>query len=59
MRQHFSQDQYSLTSAFREKWSSNYKVDISLGMAIDQVVGVELYLTCFYSSGSYNHLKKY
>ncbi|SVE58912.1 uncharacterized protein METZ01_LOCUS511766 [marine metagenome] len=28
-------------------------------MALDRVVGVELYLTCFYSSGSYNHLKKY
>ena len=26
---------------------------------MDRVVGVELYLTCFYSSGSYNHLKKY
>jgi hypothetical protein len=40
-----------------EKWSGNYKADISLDMAIDQVVGVELYLTCFYLSGGYNHLK--
>jgi len=30
-------------------------VDISLDMALDRVVGVELYLTCFYLSGSYNH----
>ena len=39
-----------------KKWGGNYKVDISLD--VDQVVGVALYLTCFYSGGSYNHLKK-
>jgi len=32
-------------------------VDISLDMIMDRVVGVEPYLTCFYVSGSYNHLK--
>jgi len=38
-------------------WDDNCKEGISLDMVIDQIVGVEFYLTCFYSNGSYNHLK--